>query len=164
MFYCHIPSCGCHSLNLCGNCAAEYLPEAITYFETIETIYTLFSCSPKRMEILQKGIGCSRHDIFDTIWPDRVKHIKLNVAHLPGIKLILGDLFKLNLNTRCYMLCEFFHMYHNVSNMVHNTISYKYLQQSHSSKRCKSRYGCGKYRKLSFKNSCTQKQLSSNLI
>ena len=34
------PPCGCHSLDLCRNEAAEYIPEAITYFDTIQTIYS----------------------------------------------------------------------------------------------------------------------------
>ena len=32
-------SCGCHTLNLCGNDFPECLPEAITYFGTVQTIY-----------------------------------------------------------------------------------------------------------------------------
>ena len=39
--------CGCHTLNSCGNDAAEYLPEAITYFRTVQMIYNLFSSSLK---------------------------------------------------------------------------------------------------------------------
>ena len=62
--------CGCHTLNLCGNDAAECVPEATTYFGTIQTIYTLFSCSPKRWEILAKRIGSSLHGISGTRWSD----------------------------------------------------------------------------------------------
>ena len=40
--------CDCHALNLCENDAAECLPERITYFGTVQTIYNLFSSSPKR--------------------------------------------------------------------------------------------------------------------
>ena len=40
--------CGCHTLNLCGTDAVECIPEAITYFGIIKTIYTLISCSPKK--------------------------------------------------------------------------------------------------------------------
>ena len=42
--------CGCHTLNLCGNDAAKCLPERITYPCTVQTIYNLFSSSPKRWE------------------------------------------------------------------------------------------------------------------
>ena len=58
--------CGCNTHNLCGNDAAEYIPETITYFGTMQTIYTLFSCSPKRWKILAKRISCSLHGI--SIW------------------------------------------------------------------------------------------------
>ena len=92
--------CGCHTLNLCGNDAAECIPEAITYFGTIQTIYTLFSCSPKRWEILAKHIGCSLHGISGTRWSDRVESVKPFVAHLPGVKLALEDLLELNLTPK----------------------------------------------------------------
>ena len=32
-------TCGCHALNLCGNDAAECLPESITYIGTVQAIY-----------------------------------------------------------------------------------------------------------------------------
>ena len=92
--------CGCHTLNLCGNDAAECIPEAITYFGTIQTIYTLFSCSPKRWEILAKHIGCSLHGISGTRWSDRVESVKPFVAHIPGVKLALEDLLELNLTPK----------------------------------------------------------------
>ena len=38
---------GYHTLNLCGNNAAECLPTAITYFGTVQMIYYLFGSSPK---------------------------------------------------------------------------------------------------------------------
>ena len=40
--------CGCYTHNLCGNDVPDCISEAITYFGTKQTIYTLFSCSPKR--------------------------------------------------------------------------------------------------------------------
>ena len=103
--------CGCHTLNLCGNDAAECIPEAITYFGTIQTIYTLFSCSPKRWEILAKHIGCSLHGISGTRWSDRVENVKSFVAHLPGVKLALEGLLKLKLTSK-------------TRNEIHGAISY----------------------------------------
>ena len=52
---------GCHTLNFCGDDAAECISEAITYFRTILPIYTLFRCSPKRWETLANRIGRSLH-------------------------------------------------------------------------------------------------------
>ena len=42
--------CSCHTLNLRSNDAAECIQEAITYIVTIQSIYFLFGCSPKRWE------------------------------------------------------------------------------------------------------------------
>lgn len=85
---------------MCGNDAAECIPEAITYFETVQTVYNLFSSSPQRWEILQKCIGCSLHGMSNTRWSDRVESIKPFVAHLPGIKIALENLLELNLTAK----------------------------------------------------------------
>ena len=52
--------CGCHALNLSGNNAAECLPEAITYFGTVQTIYNLFSSSPKLWELHKTRMSCQK--------------------------------------------------------------------------------------------------------
>ena len=77
--------CDCHTLDLCGNNAAKCVPAAITYFRTIQTIITLFSCSPMRWEILAMRIGCSLHRIPATRWSDRVESVKPFIAQLPGV-------------------------------------------------------------------------------
>ena len=91
------PHCGCQTLNLCRNDAAEYIPEAINDFEAIQAIYTLFSCSPKRWKRLAKRIGYSLHGISGTRRSHRVESAKPFVVHLPGDKLALEDLLELNL-------------------------------------------------------------------
>ena len=120
--------CGCHTLNLCGNDAAECTPEAITYLRTIRTIYTLFNCSPKRWKILAMRIGCLRHGISGTRWSDRVESVKPFVAHPPLVNLALDDLLELNLtkkkqerNPWSHMLCQFLHLHHNATRVVQNT-------------------------------------------
>ena len=92
--------CGCHTLNLCGNDAAQSLPEAVTYFGTIQTVYNLFSSSPKRWEILLEHIGSSLHGISDTRWSARVESVKPFAAHLPSIKQALEELLDLNLTPK----------------------------------------------------------------
>ena len=92
--------CGCHSLDLCGNDAAECIPEAITYFGTLQTIYTLFSYIPKEVGNIKKTYCCSLHGISGTIWPDRVESVKPFVAHSPVVKLVLEDLLELNLTPK----------------------------------------------------------------
>ena len=92
--------CDCRTLNLCGNDAAECIPEASTYLGTIQTICILFSCSPKSWEILAKRIGSLFHGISGTRWWDRVDSVKPFVTHLPGVKLALEDLLELNITPK----------------------------------------------------------------
>ena len=60
----------------------------------------MFSCSPKRWEILAKRIGSSLHGISGIRWSDRVESVKPFVAHLQGVKLALKDLLELNITTK----------------------------------------------------------------
>ena len=55
--------CGCHSLNLCGNDAADCCKEAITFFGMVQWIYTFFHNSPKCWEILKAVIDQSLHQV-----------------------------------------------------------------------------------------------------
>ena len=48
--------CGCHSLNLVLCDMAKSCPRAISFFGTIQRIYSLFSSSTKRWKILQDNI------------------------------------------------------------------------------------------------------------
>ena len=92
--------CGCHTLNLCGNDAAECLPEEITYFGTVRTIYNLFSSNLKQWELPNTRIGCSLHCMSETRWSARLQCIKPLASHLNGIQLALQDLLELNLTTK----------------------------------------------------------------
>ena len=93
-------SCGCHTIKLCGNNATECIAEASTYLETTQTIYTLFSCRPKRWKILAKRIGSSFHCISGTRWSDQVESVKSFVPYLLGVKLALKDLLELNTTSK----------------------------------------------------------------
>ena len=93
--------CGCHTLNVCGNDdAAKCIPESITFFGTLQTIYSLFSSIPKRWEILTNSIGCSLHGISGTRWSDRVECVKPFAAHLRDIASALKDFLKLNMTAK----------------------------------------------------------------
>ncbi|XP_031327474.1 zinc finger MYM-type protein 1-like [Photinus pyralis] len=48
--------CAAHSLNLVGVCAAECTREAVRFFETIQNLYTFFSASTRRWEILLSSL------------------------------------------------------------------------------------------------------------
>ena len=87
--------CGCHTLNLCGNDAAECLPEVITYFGTAQAIYNLFSSGPRRWELPKTCIGCSLHGMSETWWSARLQCIKPFASQLNGIQVALHDLLEL---------------------------------------------------------------------
>ena len=91
--------CGCHTLNLCGNDAAECLPEEITKFGTVQTIYNLFGSSPKRWELHRTCKCCSLHGMSETWWSAGLRCIKPFSSHHNGMQLALQDLLELNLTT-----------------------------------------------------------------
>ena len=92
--------CRCHKPNLCGIDAAACISEAITYIGTMQAIFTLFSCGPKRWKILTKQIGCSLHDISGTRWSDRAESVKQLVAQVPRVKMAFEDLLELKLTPK----------------------------------------------------------------
>lgn len=90
-------ACAGHSLNLCGEKAAECCPEAITFFGSIQKMYNIFSSSPQRWEIMKKHIRHSLHSMSQTRWSARVDSVKPIANHLPGLVLALEELLLLNL-------------------------------------------------------------------
>ncbi|XP_025407500.1 zinc finger MYM-type protein 1-like [Sipha flava] len=48
--------CSAHSLNLVGSCAAECVPEASAFFNTIQTIFTFFAASTNRWDIFTSNL------------------------------------------------------------------------------------------------------------
>ena len=93
--------CGCHTLNLCGTDSAECCPEAITLFGTIQLIYTIFSSSPKRWEILLKHChNQSLHSQSGTRWSERINSVKPFAANLNGIKQALENILDFNLTPK----------------------------------------------------------------
>ena len=89
-----------HTIYLCDNDATECIPEASTYFGTIQTICILFSCSLKRWEILAKRIGFLLHGISGNRWSDQVNSVKPFVAHLSGVTLTLEKVLELNITPK----------------------------------------------------------------
>lgn len=89
--------CGCHSLNLCGVSAAECCSEVQTFFGMVHHVYNLFSCSPKRWEILKGLVGSSLHSLSDTRWSARVDCVKPIAAHTGKVAEAVSSLLKLNI-------------------------------------------------------------------
>ena len=98
---CTFSPCGCHSLNLCGAKSALCCKDAITFFGTIQTIYCIFSASPKRWAILVRNIGISPHGQSHTRWTERIDSVRPFTTHLQGINLSLSLLeLKLTAKTK----------------------------------------------------------------
>ncbi len=49
--------CAAHSLNLVGMCSVESIFQIYTYFDLLQELYTFFSMSTHRWEILQNALG-----------------------------------------------------------------------------------------------------------
>ncbi|XP_065658227.1 zinc finger MYM-type protein 1-like [Hydra vulgaris] len=93
--------CGCHSLNLCGQNAASSCTDAETFFGTVKTVYTIFSASPQRWEILQKRLhGVSLHGQSGTRWTERLDSIRPFYNHLSQIIESLKEVKSLNLTPK----------------------------------------------------------------
>ena len=73
---CVFSPCACHSLNLVGQDSVEICAEAVTFFGVVQTVYNLFSSSPKRWEILTSKIECSLHELSSTRSTDRVSRVR----------------------------------------------------------------------------------------
>lgn len=94
-------ACACHSLNLCGEQAAECCPPAITFFGAVQKLYNIFSSSPQRWEIFQANVPNNLHSMSQTRWSARVDSVKPIARHLPGVLKALDDVLKLNLTSEC---------------------------------------------------------------
>ena len=73
--------CACHTLNLCGSNAAQCCAEVMTYFGMVQKLFTFFSASPQRWEILQDKLKCSLHSQSGTRWSERVDAVRPVAAH-----------------------------------------------------------------------------------
>ncbi|XP_065658026.1 zinc finger MYM-type protein 1-like [Hydra vulgaris] len=93
--------CDCHSLNLCGQNVASSCTDAETFFGTVQTLYTIFSASPQRWEILQKRLhGVSLHGQSGTRWTERLDSIRPFYNHLSQIIESLKEVKSLNLTPK----------------------------------------------------------------
>ena len=81
-FATYVP-CAAHSLNLVGQCAVDCCLEAVTFFSTVQLLYTFFSASSNRWRILKDCIGDENvlKSLSDTRWE----------AHAMATKAILNS-------------------------------------------------------------------------
>ncbi|GBP11581.1 Zinc finger MYM-type protein 1 [Eumeta japonica] len=77
--------CANHLLNLCGVHCFGSVSSSVTFFGTVERVYTFFSSSTHRWVILMKSVGVSVKRLVETRWGahhDAVKSLKNNFERL----------------------------------------------------------------------------------
>nr|CAI5852783.1 unnamed protein product [Callosobruchus analis] len=134
--------CANHSLNLCGVHSFACIPSSVTCFGTLEKIYSFFSASTHRWEILLQKVGKTLKRLCDTRWSahhDSVKAVRQNVEQLVHTLEEMCDPSKENLDTRSAAsvllpaICDFtFLCYLEFWNMILEEVNLiqKYLQTS----------------------------------
>ena len=68
--------CISHSLNLCGTHAFSMTPGCITFFGTMESLYTFFSASTSRWDKLMEFVEISLKRIVETQWSSLHEAVK----------------------------------------------------------------------------------------
>ncbi|KAF3675234.1 putative leucine-rich repeat receptor-like protein kinase-like [Capsicum annuum] len=69
--------CGCHNLNLVLYDVANSCTKAISFFGVVQRIYTLFSSSTKRWEVLKDSVpDLSLNSLSQTQWESCIESIK----------------------------------------------------------------------------------------
>ena len=98
---CLYSSCANHTLNLVGVECAKSCRDAVTFFGVIQRLYTIFSGSPTRWEIL-KHIGVSLHQTSTTRWSARIDAVRPIARHFDNIRKAVDELTKAtNLTPEC---------------------------------------------------------------
>ena len=132
--------CANHSLNLCGVHSFSCVPSSVTFFGTLERLYSFFSVSTHRWEMLSEKVGRSLKRLSDTRWNahhDSVKAVTEKVEEIVATLEEMCDPSKENLDTRSAAsllipaLCDFtflsyLHFWNTILKEVN--LSQKYLQ------------------------------------
>uniref|UniRef100_A0A0D3CXS9 DUF4371 domain-containing protein n=1 Tax=Brassica oleracea var. oleracea TaxID=109376 RepID=A0A0D3CXS9_BRAOL len=88
--------CACHSLNLVVSDMAHSCVKAVSFFGIVQRIYTIFSSSTKRWNVLLKHISCfTVKSLSNTRWESRIKSVKAIRYQAPQIRSALLELYDL---------------------------------------------------------------------
>lgn len=88
--------CSSYSLNLVVSGMAHSCIKAVSFFGIVQRIYTLFSGSTKRWNILLKHVPCfTVKNLSNTRWESRIKSVKAIRFQAPQIRSALLELYTL---------------------------------------------------------------------
>lgn len=95
---------GCvdHSLNLCGQHAFAVNPQCVTFFGTVEAVYSFFAVSTHRWDVLLHHTGVAVKRLSQTRWSAHYEAVKPIYANYDGLIAAIEALSDPaeNLNTR----------------------------------------------------------------
>ncbi|GBP35161.1 hypothetical protein EVAR_28361_1 [Eumeta japonica] len=95
-------SCSNYSLNLCGVHAFACIPSSVTCFGTVEKLYSFFSSSTQKWQLLKEKTGKKLKRLSDTRWSPHYKSVKVVKENIETIVSSLEhfqDPTKANLDT-----------------------------------------------------------------
>ena len=85
--------CACHNYNLLLADMVKTCPDALTFFGTIQRVYTIFSASTKRWSLFRKHVSnLSVKPLCETRWECRIDSVKALRYQLPEICDALDEL------------------------------------------------------------------------
>lgn len=88
--------CACHSLNLVVSDMAHSCVKAVSFFGIVQRIYSLFSSSTKRWNVLLKHVPrFTVKNLSNTRWESRIKSVKAIRYQAPQIRSALLELYNL---------------------------------------------------------------------
>lgn len=83
--YAQVIPCAAHSLNLAGVNAASITSDMIIFFGIVQKLFTFFSGSTIRWEVLMKNINISLKCHADTRWSSKAKAVNTLHTQLPQV-------------------------------------------------------------------------------
>lgn len=90
--------CAAHSLNLAGVNAANVTSDMVMFFGIVQKLFTFFSGSTIRWEVLMKNINISLKCHADTRWSSKAKAVNALYAQFPQVVTALNVLISGSFN------------------------------------------------------------------
>ncbi|KMQ87036.1 zinc finger mym-type protein 1-like protein [Lasius niger] len=105
--YARFVPCAAHSLNLAGINAASVTSDMVTFFGIVQRLFTFFSGSTIRWEVLMKHINISLKCHADTRWSSKAKAVNALYTQLPQVVTALNVLTSDTFNAETIATAKF---------------------------------------------------------